>query len=125
MKKVFIMLLLGMLALNIKAQEVKLARGADVSWCTEMEADGRKFYNKEGVEMEMMTLMKEIGMTAIRLRVFVNPEKSGYGAWCDKADVLTKAKRVHAAGLDLMIDFHYSDTSLVWSAITVLSCSVE
>ena len=110
MKKVFIMLLLGMLALNIKAQEVKLARGADVSWCTEMEADGRKFYNKEGVEMEMMTLMKEIGMTAIRLRVFVNPEKSGYGAWCDKADVLTKAKRVHAAGLDLMIDFHYSDT---------------
>ena len=87
-----------------------LARGADVSWCTEMEADGRKFYNKDGTEMELMALMKEIGMTAIRLRVWVNPQKYGYGAWCDKTDVVAKAKRAHAAGLDLMIDFHYSDT---------------
>ena len=30
-------------------------------------------------------------------------------AWCDKADVVAKAKRAHEQGLDLMIDFHYSD----------------
>ena len=96
--------------LRVGALAGMLARGADVSWCTEMEADGRKFYNKDGTEMELMALMKEIGMTAIRLRVWVNPQKYGYGAWCDKTDVVAKAKRAHAAGLDLMIDFHYSDT---------------
>ena len=85
------------------------ARGADVSWCTEMEADGRKFYNADGVETDIFALMKEIGMNAIRLRVWVNPQRFGYGAWSDKADVVAKAKRAHAQGLDLLIDFHYSD----------------
>ena len=110
MKKVFAMMLLGLAALTAQAQTVELARGADVSWCTEMEADGRKFYNTEGTGTELMALMKEIGMTAIRLRVWVNPQQAGYGPWCDKPDVIAKARRAHAAGLDLMIDFHYSDT---------------
>ena len=74
-----------------------------------MEADGRVFRNAEGTETELFALMKQIGMTAIRLRVWVNPAKYGYGAWCDKADVLAKAKRANNQGLDLMIDFHYSD----------------
>ena len=74
-----------------------------------MEADGKVFRDVEGTETELFALMKQIGMTAIRLRVWVNPTKYGYGAWCDKADVLTKAKRAHAQGLNLMIDFHYSD----------------
>lgn len=82
--------------------------GADVSWCTEMEADGKKFYDKNGQETELMTLMRQTGMNAVRLRVWVNPEVD-YGAWCDKADVLAKARRAKAAGLDVMIDFHYSD----------------
>ena len=83
-------------------------RGADVSWCTEMEADGKMFYDANGRETEMMALLRQIGMNAVRLRVWVNPETE-YGPWCDKADVLVKARRAHAQGLDLMIDFHYSD----------------
>lgn len=119
MKPFLLVLLMSCSALVATAQsfqvgaqssETNFARGADVSWCTEMEADGRKFYNKKGTEKEMMALMKEIGMTAIRLRVWVNPQKFGYGAWSDKADVVAKAKRAHAQGLDLMIDFQYSDT---------------
>lgn len=89
--------------------DTAMARGADISWCTEMEAAGKKFYNSKGVETDIFALMKEIGMTAIRLRVWVNPSGFGYGAWCDKADVLAKAKRAHEQGLDLLIDFHYSD----------------
>ena len=95
--------------LTVQAQSAtSFARGADVSWCTEMEADGKRFYNANGEETELMTLMKQIGMNAIRLRVWVNPEKA-YGPWCDKADVLAKARRAHEQGLSLMIDFHYSD----------------
>lgn len=109
MKKIalfFLLILVG--AASRVAAQTDFARGADVSWCTEMEAGGKCFYNAQGTETEMMTLMRQIGMTAVRLRVWVNPEKA-YGAWSDKADVLVKARRAKAAGLDLMIDFHYSD----------------
>lgn len=85
------------------------ARGADISWCTEMEADGRMFYNASGDPVDIFALMKESGMTAIRLRVWVNPARYGYGAWCDSADVVHKAIRAHEQGFDLMLDFHYSD----------------
>lgn len=109
MKKIslFLLLLVAGAAQRVMAQ-TDFARGADVSWCTEMEADGKRFYNAQGTETEMMTLMRQIGMTAVRLRVWVNPEKN-YGAWSDKADVIAKARRAKAAGLDVMIDFHYSD----------------
>lgn len=84
------------------------ARGADVSWCTEMEAGGKQFYDAQGQQTELMTLLHQIGMNAIRLRVWVNPAQS-YGPWSDKADVLVKARRAHAQGMALLVDFHYSD----------------
>ena len=109
MRRILILTSLFSFVLSAPAQTTVFARGADISWCTEMEADGRVFRNAEGTETELFALMKQIGMTAIRLRVWMNPTKYGYGAWCDKADVLAKAKRANNQGLDLMIDFHYSD----------------
>ncbi len=82
------------------------AKGADVSWLTEMEASGKKFYASDGTETECMALLQSLGMDAIRLRVWVDPT-DGY---CNKEDVLTKAKRANALGMRLMIDFHYSDS---------------
>ena len=109
MKKYFLALLTLLPAISAGAQTAdQFACGADVSWCSEMEADGKRFYNAAGEETEIMALMKQIGMNAIRLRVWVNPEKA-YGAWCDKADVLAKARRAHQQGLSLLIDFHYSE----------------
>ncbi len=107
MKKIILSLLL--IAGGIVSMHAQFARGADISWCTEMEANGQKFYNAQGEETDIFVLMKQIGMTAIRLRVWVNPTDYGYGPWCDKADVLAKAKRAKEQGLDLMIDFHFSD----------------
>ena len=34
------------------------ARGADISWVSEMEHDGLKFYNRDGVETDCFRLMK-------------------------------------------------------------------
>lgn len=82
------------------------AKGADVSWLTEMEAAGRKFYNSSGTQQECMALLKSLGMNTIRLRVWVNPS----GGWNNAADVLAKAARAKTLGLRIMIDFHYSDT---------------
>lgn len=82
------------------------AKGADISWLTEMESAGRKFYNSSGVEQECMALMKSLGMNTIRLRVWVNPT----GGWNSTADVVAKAVRAKALGMRIMIDFHYSDS---------------
>jgi arabinogalactan endo-1,4-beta-galactosidase len=81
------------------------AKGADISWVTQMEAAGYKFYNSAGTAMECTQLMQSLGMNAIRLRVWVNPVKG----WCNNADVVAKAKRAKKLGLRLLIDFHYSD----------------
>ena len=82
------------------------AKGADISWITEMEASGKKFYNSSGTAMELMQLLKSIGINTIRLRVWVSPA----AGWNNKADVLVKAIRAKNVGLRIMIDFHYSDT---------------
>ncbi len=86
------------------------ASGGDISWMLEKyEKWGRKFYNGKGEETECTALMKELGMNAIRLRVWVeNPTENPYG-WNTLPDVLEKAKRVRDLGMRLMIDFHYSD----------------
>ena len=60
--------------------------GADLGWITEYESWGHKFYNKDGQEMECTALMKELGLNAVRHRVWVDPSK--YGNWCSKEDLL-------------------------------------
>ncbi len=87
------------------------ARGADVSWLSEMESSGYKFYTSDGKEQECMSLLRDLGINAIRLRVWVNPENDteDVKGWCNKGDVLLKAWRAHNLGYRLMIDFHYSD----------------
>lgn len=87
-------------------QSSTFAKGADVSWVTQLESEGCKFYTRDGQEKECMQLLRDdCGVNAIRLRVWVNP-KDG---WNGKEDVLVKARRAHALGMRLMIDFHFSD----------------
>ena len=80
-------------------------KGADISWASEMEAGGIKFKKKDGTEAPLLEVLKSCGINAIRLRVWVKP----YGGWSGKADVVNVAKKVQAAGMSLMVDFHYSD----------------
>ena len=79
--------------------------GADISGTTELEAHGHKLYNAAGEERENTALMKELGLNAVRLRVWVNP-KDGF---CNKEDVLVMALRAKQLDMAIMIDFHYSD----------------
>jgi arabinogalactan endo-1,4-beta-galactosidase len=82
------------------------AKGADVSWLSEMESSGKKFYNGINVEQDCMGILKAVGMNTIRLRVWVNPT----GNWNNYTDVIAKAVRAKNLGLRVLIDFHYSDT---------------
>ncbi|MET4076210.1 glycosyl hydrolase 53 family protein [Hymenobacter sp. UYCo722] len=82
------------------------AKGADVSWATEMEQSGYRFYTEGGAQQDLFQVLKGYDMNTIRLRVWVNPA----GGWNGPADVLAKALRAHALGYRLLLDFHYSDT---------------
>lgn len=90
-------------------KETGFARGADVSWLTQMESEGLKFYTPgaDRRQMECMQLLRDYcGVNAIRLRVWVNPSTR----WNSIDDVVVKARRAENLGLRTMIDFHFSDT---------------
>src|ERR1019366_2600581 len=82
------------------------AKGADISWITQMESQNIKFYDKSGTQKDLFQILKDEGINSIRLRAWVNPA-DGYN---NTADVVAKAIRVKNAGMKIMIDFHYSDT---------------
>lgn len=80
-------------------------KGADVGSLSQQVDQGVKFHDKTGAERECIDLLKDYQISAIRLRVWVDP-KQGY---CGKADVLKQALHAKELGMDVMIDFHYSD----------------
>lgn len=88
------------------SESTAMVKGADVSWLTQMEQSGYRFYNDSGKQQDLLLTLKQHGINAIRLRVWVNPA----GGWNGLNDVIAKAKRAKAAGFDIMIDFHYSDS---------------
>ena len=81
------------------------AKGADVSWLSEMEHDSVSFFYPDGKEGDCLDIMQSLGMNAVRLRVWVNHATG----WSNKADVVAMATRAAKQGLRVMIDFHYSD----------------
>ena len=69
-----------------KPVPASFAKGADVSWLTQMESSGYLFYDSTGKKMDCMALLKTFGINSIRLRAWVNPSDG----WCNTADLVTK-----------------------------------
>lgn len=82
------------------------SHGADISSLAKSEAKGGVYKTGSGATGDAVTLLRNAGMNYARLKVWVNPA-DGYN---NKARVLAMAKRVKAAGMKLLVDFHYSDT---------------
>lgn len=81
-------------------------KGVDISTLQAIEAKGIKYYDG-GVEKDLLTILKDHGVNYVRLRVWNNPvEAEGFN---DKAHLIAMAERVKAAGMKLLVDFHYSD----------------
>ena len=94
-------------------------RGADISTVQEYERFGAKFYDVDGTEKDVFSLLKNHGFNAIRLKTFVSP-KAQYGyaaqgcdhdaeAYADKEHVVAYAQKVKVAGMAFLLDIHYSD----------------
>ncbi len=104
MSAVAALLLAAAVDVPVRAQDV-FWLGADISGTSEIEARGGRLYNAKGEIRENTALMSELGLNAVRLRVWVNPE----GGFCGPDDVLQMAKRARYYGMAVMVDFHYSD----------------
>ena len=87
------------------------ARGGDTGWLQQMEANGYKFYNEQGVQQDCFQILKDKGINSIRLRVWVNPSMVDWvNGHCSPSEVVTMATRAKNMGFRIMIDFHYSDS---------------
>jgi len=86
--------------------------GADISFLPQLESRGMKF-SDNGVPGDAIGIMKAHGFNYIRLRIFNEPANpKGYSpkqGFCDLEHTRQMAKRIKAAGMKFLLDFHYSD----------------
>lgn len=115
------LLLLGLLLMSAKmdARAGEIDYGADIGWLSQMEDQGYTWQDENGNTKDVLDILSQNGITAVRLRVFVNPPSSF--AWtkndgtecilgyCDTTGLLYMAERARSRGFDIMVDFHYSD----------------
>lgn len=80
--------------------------GADLSYTNELEDTGVR-YLVNNTETDIFTLVKQYGGNMVRLRLWHNPKWTNYSTL---KDVKKSAKRIKKAGMDILLDFHYSDT---------------
>ena len=107
MKRVLSFILLVCLCAAVRAQQQDFVKGADVGFLPEQERQGVVFHDRKGQERECLELLKtDYQMSAIRMRVWVNP-KNGVN---DKNVLLNMALRAKKLGMDIMVDFHYADS---------------
>lgn len=81
-------------------------RGADLSFMPEIRSTGATFSDSAGVVKDGLQIFKENGCNTIRIRIWNNPSNGRSGL----AEVQTFAAEVKANGMNVLLDFHYSDT---------------
>lgn len=86
----------------------------DLSSVYDVETAGGRFYDKDGNEADVFEILKDGGANYVRLRLWVDPyDKYGnsYGGGTnDVAHTIYLSQRAKAAGLKVLVDFHYSDS---------------
>jgi len=90
------------------------AMGVDASMVYDVEKAGGVYFNAKGQEQDIFEILRDNGVNFVRFRLWNDPVrkvgKHPYGGGDNSYAVdLAMAKRVKAAGLNVMIDFHYSD----------------
>lgn len=87
--------------------------GMDASQVIALEKSGVKYYDYDGKEADVFKTLSENGINTIRVRVWNDPfdaEGHGYGGGnCTIDTAVEIGKRATKYGMNLMVDFHYSD----------------
>lgn len=89
-----------------------MIKGMDVSMIMELESYGASYY-LNGKKEDLFCLLKTCGVNMVRLRIWPDPydeEGNPYGGGMnDLKTTIEIAKRVVENGMEIMLDFHYSD----------------
>ena len=87
--------------------------GMDISSLLAEEASGVRYFNFAGEEQDLLQILADSGLTHIRVRVWNHPydaDGNGYGGGNNDVEKAVEiGRRATAAGLKLIVDFHYSD----------------
>ncbi len=87
--------------------------GMDASSVVSLEASGVKYFDFDGKETDVFKVLADSGVNTIRVRVWNNPfdkNGNGYGGGnCTIDTAVEIGKRATKYGMNLMVDFHYSD----------------
>ncbi len=91
-------------------------RGADISSLPELEYHGGVL-RRDGEAVDSLSLLKAEGLNAVRIKVWNDPghpdhfpaNQTGPQRFNGPEQVVALARRAQAAGLRIMLDFHYSD----------------
>ena len=79
--------------------------GADLSYVNEMEDCGA-VYRKDGKPVDPFRLFASEGANLVRVRIWNNARWTKYSNLADVAKTIRRAKQ---AGMQVLLDFHYSD----------------
>ena len=107
--KALLTALLAAMALQLQAQEYYV--GGDISLLPKYEEAGVVYKDQGGNTVDdALAFFRQQGQNAMRVRLFVNPDKSDKAVCQNLEFVKALGKRIKDAGLKFMLDFHYSDT---------------
>lgn len=81
--------------------------GADLSYVNEMEDSGATYKDFSGTTKDLYKIFSEAGTNIIRLRLWHNPTWTKYSNYNDVKKSIQRAK---AEGMQVLLDFHYSDS---------------
>lgn len=87
--------------------------GADISSLIALENSGLVYHNFNSEPQELVSLLHDAGINAIRVRVWNDPYDTtgnGYGGGnCDLDTAIAIGQRAMEYDMKLLVDFHYSD----------------
>ncbi len=80
--------------------------GVDLSSYPEISMANPKFYDLNGNESELLTILKENGVNTVRLRIWVNPDNEHSSF----REVKEFSKTLQTIGFKTLLTLHYSDS---------------
>ena len=96
---------IGLFIMLSFAKSNQFINGVDISMLKQVEDNGGSFY-ENGIQVDPIQLYKDKGINTARIKIWHTPSLD----YNSLESVLEIAGRAKNAGLDLLLDFHYSDT---------------
>ena len=117
-------MLLAVMAFTANAQTKKYL-GGDASLLPSYQEKGTVYKDFNGHKVKFLPFVKQQGWNMIRVRLFVDPqnapeEHKGEGVCQDLNYVIGLCQQIKKTGMQVMLDFHYSDT---WADGPILASS--